>query len=108
MNPQKRTSTPALEKLIAVDPSTIQAPALKLALERQQKQQEELAAEQALRAFNSAQRNIQEAVGEVRRAREIEAKAVKKLGLLNAALEAFKQDGNITKYDAVVAEVRAL
>ena len=96
----------SIESLLAVDPSKIQAPALKAALEQQKKQQEEADAQKALSHFNDVASAISRKVSDIRIIREREKCEIAKLRKLEAARTAFQVDGDCAALRKVLMEVR--
>lgn len=95
-----------IESLLAVDPSKIQAPALKAALEQQKKEQEQADAAKALAHFNDVASAISGKVSDIRAIREREKKEIAKLRKLEAARTAFQADGDCAALRKVLSEVR--
>jgi hypothetical protein len=95
-----------IESLLAIDPSKIQAPALKAALEQQKKQQEEADALKALAHFNDVASAISGKVSDIRAIREREKLEMAKLRKLEAARISFQADGDCSALRKVLLEVR--
>ena len=93
MKPDKSSLT----NILLEHSDTIQAPALRAAAEKFKKQQEDAAAERAFEMFQAIQRNIADGVNRLRNIRKQEEKEKNSVLALNAAMEAFKKDGDIEK-----------
>lgn len=94
-----------IEGLLAVDPSTVTAPALKLALEQHRKEQEEKAARQALEYLRNVEKHVEAHVARLRQIRKLEREAKENLEKVVAARDEFHKTGN---YDAFCKQVNAL
>lgn len=97
MKPQKSDTT--IAALLAAHAETIAAPALRAAIEKHNKEKAEAEAERALRFFTAGQSQIAASVQRLRDLRKKEEKEKKTLLALNAAMEAFKKDGDTAKFD---------
>lgn len=91
-----------INKMLAIDPEQIQAPALKEAFQALQKENREKEAKKALEALQNVSRVIDNQVREVRQIREQEKKAITRLKELDAAQKAFMKDGDCAKLNKVV------
>ncbi len=96
----------AIEALINTDPSKISAPALKTALEKHQAAEAEKEAEKALAAFSYATRLQELLLTTVRNLRQQEKAALAKLKEFSDAVDAFKQDGDISKLNDAMYKAR--
>lgn len=83
-----------VERLANMDPSKIQAPALKAAVERHRKAMEDREAELALQRLNQIQDLLDESVSKLRRLRAAEKMAKEQVSKIVAAKEQFLLDGN--------------
>lgn len=99
---------PTLDKLLARYPETIQAPALKAALEQHKKEKEEADAQRALRLLTSAQTEIESSVSELRAIRKREERQRKVILALNNAMESFMKDGDVEKFEKARFDARSL
>ena len=88
----KKTDT--IESLLAVDPNTVSAPALKLALEQHRKEQEEKNAKIALGYLRTVEANVESAVESLRYLRKMEREAKERLTKVIAARDEFHKTGN--------------
>lgn len=95
MNTSKKLST--LDRLVSEE---VSADAVKLALEQHKKKQQERDTERVTAALERYDERIQASVNGIRAARKIEKEAKAKIEKLEAALEAFKKDGNIEAFVA--------
>lgn len=92
----------SIEALLAVDPSTVTAPVLKLALERHRKEQEEKAANVALEYLRSVESNVQAHVANLRRYRKLERDAKERLVKVVAARDEFLKTGNFEEFTKAI------
>lgn len=83
-----------IEALLAVDPNTVTAPALKLALEQHRKEQEEKAARVALNYLRKVEEHVEQAVDNLRSIRKMERDAKDRLTKVVAARDEFHKTGN--------------
>lgn len=95
MNTSKKLST--LDRLVSEE---VSADAVKLALEQHKKKQQERDAARVTAALERYDERVQANVNGIRSARKIEKSAKENIGKLEAALEAFKKDGNIEAFVA--------
>lgn len=93
----KKLST--LDRLVSED---VSSDAVKLALEQHRKKQQERDTERVTTALEVYDRRIQSHVNLIRSARKAEKTAKEGIEKLEAALEAFKKDGNIEAFRLVV------
>ena len=96
MKTQKPDTT--IAALLAAHAETISAPALLAAVEKHEKERQAAEAERALRFFTEGQSQIAASVQRLRDLRKKEEKEKKTLLALNAAMEAFKKDGDTVKF----------
>jgi hypothetical protein len=87
-----------IESLLAVDPNTVTAPALKLALEQHRKEQEERAAKQALEYLRTVEDNVTSFVERLRSIRKMERAAKENLEKVVAARDEFHKTGNFDAF----------
>jgi len=83
-----------IESLLAVDPNTVSAPALKLALEQHRKEQEEKNAKVALGYLRTVETHVEQAVEHLRSIRKMERDAKERLTKVVAARDEFHKTGN--------------
>lgn len=88
----------SVDALLALNPETIGAPALRAAMEKHNKEREAVEAERAFTFFTQGQNAINESVQRLRELRKKEEKEKKSLIALNAAMEEFKKDGDTAKF----------
>jgi hypothetical protein len=98
----------SVEALLAVNPETITAPALRAAMEKHNKEREEAEAERAFTFFTQGQNAINESVERLRMLRKKEEKEKKSLIALNTAMEEFKKDGDTAKFQKAQLVATAL
>ena len=97
MNTSKKLGT--LDRLVSDE---VSADALKLALEQHKKKQQERDAQRVTDLLEAYDRSVNKHVANIRAARKVEKDAKAKIDKLEAALEAFKEDGNIDTFYATV------
>jgi hypothetical protein len=85
------------EALLAIDPNKVGAPALKAALERLKKEQEEKEQYQALNCLRSVENISQGFVDRIRAVRVTERNLLSQLKVVNDAKETFLKNGNSTE-----------
>lgn len=93
----KKLST--LDRLVSDE---VSADAVKLALEQHKKKQQERDAQRVTDLLEAYDRSVNKHVVNIRAARKAEKDAKAKIDKLEAALEAFKKDGNIDTFYATV------
>lgn len=94
-----------IEALLAVDPNTVSAPALKAALEQHRKEQEEQQAKQALEYLRNVEYHVERSVRALREIRERERAAKAKLEKIVAARDEFHKTGDFNKFSTTVASL---
>jgi hypothetical protein len=94
-----------IEALLAVDPSTVTAPALKLALEQHRKEQEEKATRQALEYLRNVEKHVEAYVERLRQLRKMERKAKENLEKVVAARDEFHKTGNHDAFSKTVLDL---
>lgn len=92
----------SIEALLAVDPNTVAAPALKLALERHRKEQEEKAAMVALEHLRTVENHVEAHVERLRNIRKLEREAKANLEKVVAARDEFHKTGNFDTFRRVI------
>lgn len=97
MNTSKKLGT--LDRLVSDE---VSADALKLALEQHKKKQQERDAQRVTDLLEAYDRSVNKHVANIRAARKVEKEAKAKIEKLEAALEAFKKDGNIDTFYTTV------
>lgn len=94
-----------IENLLAVDPNTVTAPALKLALEQYRKEQEERAAKQALEYLRTVENHVTSHVERLRSIRKQERDAKENLEKVVAARDEFHKTGNYEAFRKAVNDL---
>lgn len=94
----KKLST--LDRLVSED---VSSDAMKAALEQHKKKQQERDTQRVTDALEYYDRKVNKHVVEIRTARKVEKDAKARIDKLEAALEAFKKDGNVEQFHAIVA-----
>lgn len=90
-----KTKVSTLDRLVSEE---VSSDAVKLALEQHKKKQQERDTERVTAALERYDQRIQSNVNSIRSARKIEKTAKENIEKLEAALEAFKKDGNIETF----------
>lgn len=101
MNNIKKSDN-TIDGLLAVDPSTVSAPALKLALEQHRKEQEEKAAREALQYLRNVEMYVSNSVEQLRQARRVEREAKERLEKVVAARDDFHKTGNWSEFNKAI------